>query len=133
MPHHIHTRDNPHDNPHDNPPPHIHVHRGDAFVARARETGDEYERISFGLSDLHSGPRWLDDARRWNEKKREGEGERERDLMKRVAKDAKLCDRADCDKAGTLRCGRCKKGKYCSKECQREDWKYHKANCMENK
>ena len=28
-----------------------------------------------------------------------------------------------------LKCGRCKVVSYCSKECQREDWKDHKAFC----
>ncbi|KAI6098077.1 hypothetical protein EDD16DRAFT_1664746 [Pisolithus croceorrhizus] len=27
-------------------------------------------------------------------------------------------------------CSRCKKAKYCSKDCQVEDWKAHKKNCV---
>jgi hypothetical protein len=26
-------------------------------------------------------------------------------------------------------CGKCKRVAYCSKECQKEDWKDHKKNC----
>ena len=33
------------------------------------------------------------------------------------------CYEKDCTKAGTLRCSKCKKVFYCSKECQRKDWK----------
>lgn len=30
-----------------------------------------------------------------------------------------------------LTCSRCKKAKYCSKECQKNDWKNHKRTCVE--
>jgi hypothetical protein len=30
-----------------------------------------------------------------------------------------------------LACARCKKNKYCSKSCQRHDWKHHKPFCIE--
>lgn len=37
---------------------------------------------------------------------------------------------AKCSKAeGTLRCSRCRKVSYCSKECQRAHWKSHKIKC----
>ncbi|CAM9816964.1 unnamed protein product [Sphacelaria rigidula] len=32
-------------------------------------------------------------------------------------------------KAANLRCSRCRKAKYCCKECQRADWKSHKPAC----
>jgi MYND finger len=34
-----------------------------------------------------------------------------------------------CGKEGTKRCGQCMKISYCSRECQRKDWKNHKKNC----
>lgn len=33
------------------------------------------------------------------------------------------------DYADELRCGACKMRFYCSEVCQREEWKYHKAEC----
>lgn len=35
-----------------------------------------------------------------------------------------------CRKGGSsMLCSRCRKVTYCSKECQRQDWKNHKVNC----
>ena len=39
------------------------------------------------------------------------------------------CHKEDCVKAGSLRCSQCKQANYCSKECQRADWKKHKKQC----
>ncbi|CAN0472242.1 unnamed protein product, partial [Ectocarpus sp. 8 AP-2014] len=37
---------------------------------------------------------------------------------------------AKCGKGGnSLQCSRCRKVAYCSKECQRRDWKSHKPSC----
>ena len=43
-----------------------------------------------------------------------------------------LCAR--CGKPGAtgmLRCSKCKSVRYCSRECQRSDWKQHKLRCKE--
>eukprot|EP00536_Pseudo-nitzschia_multiseries_P012945 jgi/Psemu1/33633/gm1.33633_g len=42
-----------------------------------------------------------------------------------------LCDRKGCDKLATKSCVRCKVTWYCSRECQRKEWKEHKKNCRE--
>lgn len=34
-----------------------------------------------------------------------------------------------CSNLGLLRCGRCRSAIYCSKECQKDDWKNHKPFC----
>jgi len=39
----------------------------------------------------------------------------------------------NCKKEGNLRCNRCKAAYYCSKECQVQDWKSHKAICNASK
>jgi len=39
------------------------------------------------------------------------------------------CSVVSCQSIGELRCARCKLASYCSKECQKEDWRVHKATC----
>lgn len=37
---------------------------------------------------------------------------------------------AKCGKGGSsMRCSRCRKVRYCSKQCQRQDWGKHKSTC----
>jgi hypothetical protein len=35
-----------------------------------------------------------------------------------------------CNNPGTKRCGGCGNARYCSEECQKRDWKQHKAICQ---
>lgn len=42
-----------------------------------------------------------------------------------------VCRNPECTKMTELKnCSRCKRAKYCSKECQRKDWKEHKPLCV---
>jgi len=42
------------------------------------------------------------------------------------------CQRLQCHEAGTMKCARCKKVGYCSRNCQKLDWKsIHKHVCQE--
>jgi hypothetical protein len=40
------------------------------------------------------------------------------------------CGNICCYNIGIMICSRCKIIKYCSKQCQREDWKRHKTECF---
>lgn len=40
-----------------------------------------------------------------------------------------ICHQRECDKVGGSFCGACGLSRYCSSECQRADWKTHKAVC----
>ena len=42
----------------------------------------------------------------------------------------KLCK--VCSKKANIKCGKCGKLLYCSRECQFKDWNRHKANCKYN-
>jgi hypothetical protein len=47
-----------------------------------------------------------------------------------VADGCRVCKRGDSEGGGgLLTCSRCQKAKYCSRECQRVDWKKHKTQC----
>lgn len=46
-----------------------------------------------------------------------------------VSNDSKYCSGFQCVSPGTFKCGRCKKVRYCSKECQKNSWKDHKQKC----
>ena len=37
---------------------------------------------------------------------------------------------SDCGKDGAKKCGACGEAYYCSRQCQRRDWKKHKAECQ---
>lgn len=49
------------------------------------------------------------------------------------ARECNYCHKKESEKDGKeiklKRCSRCKKVYYCSKECQKEDWKTHKKEC----
>lgn len=45
------------------------------------------------------------------------------------AKSAPRCSRCGKPSPAMLRCGRCQQAQYCGRECQRSDWKDHKAAC----
>ncbi|KID74370.1 Ubiquitin carboxyl-terminal hydrolase 19 [Metarhizium brunneum] len=47
--------------------------------------------------------------------------------MEANTKDSSLC--TVCDKHDARLCGRCKSVRYCSAECQKEDWPTHKLPC----
>ena len=45
-------------------------------------------------------------------------------------KDLLVCDATDCRESPSVRCTNCKTVYYCSSECQKKHWKYHKADCQ---
>src|SRR6185437_11865851 len=45
-----------------------------------------------------------------------------------TAASGKPCSSPSCERVGTLRCARCHRSMYCSVECQKADWKFHKTN-----
>ena len=50
--------------------------------------------------------------------------------VRRLCRDRIVCDNKDCDNKGpTKNCSRCKLVYYCSRDCQKKDWKTHKTDC----
>ena len=48
-------------------------------------------------------------------------------MAKALDSSAMLC--LSCNKPGVNRCSGCSNGRYCSAQCQKQDWKQHKAIC----
>ena len=97
---------------------------GDAFVARFFDDGaDDFRRLDFPLADLSSTAPWAAKARALNAAKKPlSQGDVNAILG------GNTC--ASCSKPASLRCTRCKKAHYCSKECQKADWPSHKRVCV---
>jgi len=51
------------------------------------------------------------------------------DPQAKKAKDKPHCGNCAKEIVKPLRCGVCKKAEYCSQQCQREDWQFHKRVC----
>jgi hypothetical protein len=51
------------------------------------------------------------------------------DSQAKKAKEKPHCGNCAKEIVKPLRCGVCKKAEYCSQQCQREDWKFHKRVC----
>ena len=45
-------------------------------------------------------------------------------------KELLVCDETDCKQSPSMRCTSCKTVYYCSSDCQKKHWKYHKADCQ---
>lgn len=98
---------------------------GDAFVARFYDDGrDDFRRLDFALGDLSSAAKWAQMARTINRNKKTRVSQQDVEALL----DRKACAR--CGKPADLRCARCKKTYYCSKECQKADWPSHKRSCV---
>jgi len=52
----------------------------------------------------------------------------QQDSKKKLTK-MSTCANISCCNEGTKQCSKCKTVKYCSRECQKEDWKVHKTIC----
>lgn len=49
-----------------------------------------------------------------------------------IQKGSQFCPALNCKKLAKLTCNRCKKARYCSKNCQVQDWKEHSRTCKNN-
>ncbi|KAF9490419.1 hypothetical protein BDN71DRAFT_1454278 [Pleurotus eryngii] len=104
----------------------------------------ERHTISVSFSDMP--PSFEDDLKKWNEEHKkkwdeiirvEREEDREaratlgdHEVFKRWLQHYQLRCRGGCGvEEATLRCSKCQVIRYCSKQCQLEDWKYHKSIC----
>ncbi|TVY44610.1 hypothetical protein LSUB1_G001182 [Lachnellula subtilissima] len=53
----------------------------------------------------------------------------QREVTRVSLADMRLCNIIETDDRKLLTCGRCKKTRYCSKDCQAENWETHKSTC----
>ena len=49
--------------------------------------------------------------------------------MKAIEPKSRVCERCKGKEHKMMVCGRCRKAHYCSRECQKKDWKQHKQSC----
>mmetsp|Transcript_11455 Transcript_11455/g.32181 ORF Transcript_11455/g.32181 Transcript_11455/m.32181 type:complete len:251 (-) Transcript_11455:15-767(-) len=104
--------------------------RGDAFIARVRETNtDEYARLDFCLEELSPASPWYKIAQTVHAKRASENLMPSASHAATVTKGPDDCQSLSCSAPGTMRCGRCKVVKYCGRDCQRAHWGSHKATC----
>ena len=94
---------------------------------------DDFKRLDFTVDELDGKRDWVKLARELNAAV-EKEGDSSSDLLARMGKKppasaSKQCYKPSCTKNGTYQCSRCKVAKYCSQDCQKEDWRRHKKLC----
>ncbi|KAF9490423.1 hypothetical protein BDN71DRAFT_191854 [Pleurotus eryngii] len=85
--------------------------------------------------------KWNEDHKKEMDEVNRAESQRERDIraevgggksamIMRLLQVHQLKCRGGCGvEKASLRCSKCRVVRYCSKECQAEDWKYHKSIC----
>ena len=119
---------------------------GDAVVARYHDDGgDDFRRCDFHEAELSADAPWMKLARARNAARAQNStpealarafsatttsssssGKNTTAGTKHVCADGEI----GCTNEATLRCSRCKKVWYCSKECQKKHWPVHKARCV---
>ncbi|KAG6810772.1 hypothetical protein H0H92_010400 [Tricholoma furcatifolium] len=114
-------------------------------VAKAIWFQKHYNRPNFEISWSGMTPEEKEDLKAWmeersarlNKERKELEAkhahmdcEEEWKAVMRLYYKMRLWCRADCgEQHPKLTCSNCKFARYCSKECQLDDWKYHKTYC----
>ncbi len=101
--------------------------------------------MDFNLSDCHPDAEWIAKSKKFNITKMEGKDENKKFLEEietlnlananyqknksTESNKVSQCSNIGCYSEGKLRCSACKKAKYCSAQCQRENWSRHKLDC----
>jgi len=105
---------------------------GDAFIARlVDDSKDLFQRLDFTIDDLKEEAAWIRAAKEIHQKapSKDEATEKIKEMLGAKTK-AKSCARPECRGMTTTRCSRCKKVYYCSRVCQKADWKTHKEQCL---
>eukprot|EP01057_Protomagalhaensia_wolfi_P002468 Protomagalhaensia_wolfi_Nauph_80__2467@NODE_2638_length_1032_cov_17_098691_g2066_i0_p1_GENE_NODE_2638_length_1032_cov_17_098691_g2066_i0NODE_2638_length_1032_cov_17_098691_g2066_i0_p1_ORF_typecomplete_len247_score53_48zfMYND/PF01753_18/1_2e12zfC6H2/PF15801_5/0_21Pesticin/PF16754_5/0_11Meleagrin/PF08189_11/1_1e04Meleagrin/PF08189_11/0_055zfHIT/PF04438_16/4zfMss51/PF13824_6/10_NODE_2638_length_1032_cov_17_098691_g2066_i0236976 len=100
--------------------------RGDCFLSKTFDDDETFKRIDFDLNQY--------EAFLQNPPSSEGRWSPEQ-LTQLTApppsnESSKHCQNCFKENVKLMKCGKCKKVAYCSVECQKADWMYHKRLCV---
>lgn len=108
---------------------------GDAFIAQYFDDDDKFERKDFTLADLSLDAPWAVLAMKANQQKLMHPPQSPEILLRSAPSastagtlpiDPDSC--GNCSKQAAMLCTRCRRIKYCSKECQVAHWSLHKRS-----
>ncbi|KAK1442124.1 hypothetical protein BgAZ_401540 [Babesia gibsoni] len=116
--------------------------RGECFVSKTFDDEDVFKRVDYTLedyNDMFQNP--PDPTGRWDSSQALSnmlDPEKASALLSKssvkeaVQNTCENCRKEDSKAAPLKICSRCKKVKYCSQQCQKEDWRFHKRICNTN-
>ncbi|ORM39745.1 uncharacterized protein BXIN_0128 [Babesia sp. Xinjiang] len=116
--------------------------RGECFISKTFDDEDVFKRVDLSMEDYnHLFENPPDPTGRWDSSQafsnilnpqNAGALGAMQAKKEEVSKHCENCNKEDTKESPLKICSRCKKVKYCSVECQKDDWRFHKRICNAN-